>query len=72
LALSGAAYQAIEAREDARRSPEAGRLADIGGYRLKLNCTGSGHDIPNERPDAIVSAVGDLCGMLNDTSQTNL
>jgi pimeloyl-ACP methyl ester carboxylesterase len=42
LALLGATYQSIGARVDAERSPEAGRLIDIGGYRLKLNCTGRG------------------------------
>jgi pimeloyl-ACP methyl ester carboxylesterase len=42
LALAGATYQAIEMRAEARRSPEAGRLVDIGGYRLKINCTGKG------------------------------
>ena len=41
-ALSGAAYQSIESRAEARRSPEAGRLVDIGGYPLKINCTGNG------------------------------
>jgi pimeloyl-ACP methyl ester carboxylesterase len=42
LAVAGATYQAIETRASARRSPEAGRLVDIGGYRLKINCTGKG------------------------------
>lgn len=42
LALAGASYQATEARLDARRFPEDGRLVDVGGYRLKLNCTGVG------------------------------
>jgi len=41
-ALSGAAYQSIESRAEARRSPEAGRPVDIGGYLLKINCTGNG------------------------------
>ncbi|HEX8881763.1 MAG TPA: alpha/beta hydrolase, partial [Candidatus Acidoferrum sp.] len=27
---------------DARRSPEPGRLVDVGGYRLKINCGGRG------------------------------
>src|ERR1700689_1482175 len=42
LALAGASYQAIETRLDARRFPENGRLVDVGGYRLMLNCTGVG------------------------------
>ena len=42
LALAGASYQAIESRLDARRFPETGRLVDVGGYRLMLNCIGDG------------------------------
>lgn len=42
LALAGASYQAIETHLDARRFPESGRLVDVGGYRLLLNCTGAG------------------------------
>jgi hypothetical protein len=42
LVLAGASYQAIESRLDARRFPEGGRLVDVGGYRLMLNCTGVG------------------------------
>jgi pimeloyl-ACP methyl ester carboxylesterase len=42
LALAGASYQAIATRLDARRFPENGRLVDVGGYRLMLNCTGVG------------------------------
>ena len=42
LAAAGATYQSIATRAEARRSPEAGRLVDVGGYRLKINCTGQG------------------------------
>ena len=42
LAVTGASYQVIETCLDARRFPEGGRLVDVGGYRLKLNCTGVG------------------------------
>jgi len=42
LAVAGATYQSIATRAEARRSPEAGRLVDVGGYRLKINCTGQG------------------------------
>ncbi len=42
LALAGASYQTIESRLDARHFPEYGRLVDVGGYRLMLNCTGVG------------------------------
>ena len=55
LALAGVSYQAIEARADAQRFPEPGRLVDIGGHRLKLNCTGSG------RPTVVLeSGLGDV------------
>ena len=42
LAVVGATYQSIATRDEARRSPEAGRLVDVGGCRLKINCTGQG------------------------------
>jgi len=45
LAMAGAGYQQIGSRMDARRSPEPGHLVDIGGYRLKINCLGSGTPI---------------------------
>jgi len=41
-AIVGASYQALEVRANARRFPPRGRLIDIGGYRLDLNCTGRG------------------------------
>lgn len=43
LLILGAAYQILGSRIDARRSPEPGRLVDVGGYRLKINCAGSGY-----------------------------
>ena len=42
LAVAGASYQEIKTRLDARRFPEGGRLVNVGGYRLMLNCTGAG------------------------------
>jgi pimeloyl-ACP methyl ester carboxylesterase len=42
LAIVGACYQELASRADARRFPEPGRLVDVGGFRLKLNCTGAG------------------------------
>ena len=41
LALGGT-YQAVKSRSDALRFPREGRLIDIGGYRLNLNCKGQG------------------------------
>jgi len=42
LPIVGFTYQFIANRADADRAPEAGRLVDIGGYRLKVNCIGTG------------------------------
>lgn len=42
LVLSGAAYEALASRGDAAKLPPPGRLVDIGGYRLHLNCSGDG------------------------------
>jgi pimeloyl-ACP methyl ester carboxylesterase len=57
LAIVGAGYQQIGTRMDARRSPEAGRLVDVGGYRLKINCAGGGS------PAVILeSGLGDILG----------
>ena len=55
LAIVGAAYQQLGSRVDARRSPEPGRLVDLGGYRLKINCAGS------RNPTVVLeSGLGDL------------
>ena len=40
--LAGGTYQFVEARKDLAGHPAAGRLIDIGGYRLHLNCQGTG------------------------------
>lgn len=57
LAVAGASYQAIETHWDAARNPESGRLVDVGGYRLMLNCTGVGN------PTIILEAGwGDMSG----------
>jgi pimeloyl-ACP methyl ester carboxylesterase len=42
LALAGASYEAIAAAGDARRYPPPGQLVDIGGYRLHIQCVGTG------------------------------
>lgn len=42
LAASGATYEMIAARSDAETYPAPGRLVDVGGYRLHINCIGSG------------------------------
>jgi pimeloyl-ACP methyl ester carboxylesterase len=43
VALTGGmTYEAIGRLSDARRFPVRGRIVDIGGYGLNINCTGSG------------------------------
>jgi pimeloyl-ACP methyl ester carboxylesterase len=57
LAIVGTGYQQIGTRMDAHRSPEAGRLVDVGGHRLKINCAGGGS------PTVILeSGLGDILG----------
>jgi pimeloyl-ACP methyl ester carboxylesterase len=42
LAAIGGGYQTLGAAADARAYPMPGRLIDVGGHRLHLNCIGSG------------------------------
>ncbi|WP_257461542.1 alpha/beta hydrolase [Archangium lipolyticum] len=42
LCVVGSVYQAVSAAADARDFPPPGRMVDVGGYRLHLNCTGEG------------------------------
>jgi pimeloyl-ACP methyl ester carboxylesterase len=39
--LSGTIYEWIASRADARRFPQEGRLVDIGGFRLNIDCSGT-------------------------------
>jgi pimeloyl-ACP methyl ester carboxylesterase len=40
--LLGAVYESIAEASDARTYPPPGKLVDVGGYRLHINCTGKG------------------------------
>jgi pimeloyl-ACP methyl ester carboxylesterase len=40
LAGAGALYQALGSAADARAHPPPGRLVDVGGFRLHINCVG--------------------------------
>lgn len=40
--LAGASYQFLSHRRDLRQHPAPGRMIDVGGYRLHLDCTGRG------------------------------
>jgi len=42
LTLVGAIYESLAEAADARTYPPPGQLVDIGGYRLHINCTGTG------------------------------
>jgi pimeloyl-ACP methyl ester carboxylesterase len=42
LMLIGAVYEALAEAADVRAYPPPGQLVDVGGYRLHLNCTGTG------------------------------
>ena len=42
LALLGAAYESVSEAADARAYPPPGRMVDVGGYRLHINCVGTG------------------------------
>lgn len=42
LVLTGIIYQTVASARDLRRYPPPGRLVDVGGHRLHINCTGDG------------------------------
>jgi len=42
LAISGALYQVISTKIDAKKYPPIGKLVDVGGYNVHLHTTGSG------------------------------
>lgn len=42
LALVGYIYETIAEAADAKAYPPPGQMVDVGGYRLHLNCTGTG------------------------------
>ena len=42
LGVVGAVYESVAEAADARAYPAPGRLVDVGGYRLHVNCLGTG------------------------------
>lgn len=42
LGLSGTAYESMAEAADARDYPPPGQMVDVGGYRLHINCIGTG------------------------------
>ncbi len=43
LALVGALYQTLATQADRRNFPPPGKLVDVGGYRLHIQCAGAGY-----------------------------
>ena len=57
LALAGATYQGVTTSLERRRFTHPGRLIDVGGHQLQINCTGRGRPIVVlEAPAAGLSA----------------
>ena len=42
LSLVGAWYESMAAAADVRAYPPPGQMVDVGGYRLHINCVGTG------------------------------
>src|SRR5262245_11968896 len=42
LSLLGAAYESVAEAADARAYAPPGQMVDVGGYRLHINCVGTG------------------------------
>jgi pimeloyl-ACP methyl ester carboxylesterase len=58
IAATGAAYEAIASTQDAVRYPRPGRMVDVGGHRLHIDCSGQG--TPTVVLDAGAGEVGSL------------
>lgn len=56
LAGAGAGYEALAARGDAEAYPAPGRLVDVGGYMLHINCTGDAGDAGDAGPTVVLDA----------------
>ena len=42
LMIVGAIYESVAEAADAKAYPPPGQMVDVGGYRLHINCTGTG------------------------------
>ena len=42
LMLAGAIYESVAEAADVRAYPPFGQMVDVGGYRLHINCIGTG------------------------------
>ncbi|HEY1296499.1 MAG TPA: alpha/beta hydrolase [Chloroflexota bacterium] len=64
LALLGAVYESVSEAADARAYPPPGQMVDVGGYRLHLNCLGTGS------PTVVIeSGLGDWSASWNNSVQ---
>ncbi len=45
LAVAGFSFEQVSESRDRRAHPMPGRLVDVGGYRMHLNCTGQGRPV---------------------------
>lgn len=45
LLVAGAIYERLSSRADSTQNPPPGKLVDVGGVQLHLNCTGSGSPV---------------------------
>jgi len=59
IAITGGAYEAVGRRDAAREFPVPGRLVDIGGRRIQLDCRGTGS------PTVVFEAGLDMGGSLS-------
>ena len=59
IAITGWAYEAVGRRDAAREFPVPGRLVDIGGRRIQLDCRGTGS------PTVVFEAGLDMGGSLS-------
>ena len=64
LMLAGAWYESVSEAADARAYPPPGQLVDVGGYRLHINCVGTGS------PTVVIDAgLGDWSATWNNRVQ---
>src|SRR5690242_8714267 len=42
VGFAGVVYESVAEAADARAYPPPGQMVDVGGYRLHINCTGTG------------------------------
>ena len=61
LLLAGVIYEPMAEAADAKAYPPPGQMVDVGGYRLHLNCTGTGS------PTVVIDAG---CAIVSESTKT--